>query len=908
MILRQKTLPIALAIIGLVSACGENDANSNSGNTASAISMSLESNAIVQDFPVVYVSRPLVGVEGQTPVISLRTMNIFEPGASLILKDRAIASAPEKNISDQAFVSGENSANGSPTNQSTESIPLYDVRDVESDPAGTQLVFSLRGPFDPDLDIEEQPSWNIWLYNLETDELRRIIDSDTIAEAGHDRDPHFLADGRIVFTSNRQRQSRAILLDEGRPQFAALDEDRREEAFVLHTINGDGTDLEQITFNQSHDQDPTLLASGKLVFSRWDNVPGRNAISLYRANPDGSQLERLYGYHSQDSGRDGSEIVFLDPRETEDGRILALAQLDDEAVLGGDLLLLDVENFIEHDQPVFASMGSTEPGQTSPLDAIVNLSVPSLRGRFASAYPLFDNSNRLLVSWSQCRLLESTTIVPCTEERLAAIDPAPVEADPLFGIWILNLEDETQQPVVPPTEGMVFTEAIVMSPRPAPNFIMPVSSGNSTTQIPTQDIQELIDEGVGILHLQSVYDLDGVDTAVPNLSTVANPVLTSAADRPALFLRLVKPVSLPDRDLINLPGTAFGRSSGELMRDIVGYSVIHPDGSVLVKIPADIPLALNILDSNGRRISPRHRNWLQVRPGEVLTCTGCHSSASELPHGRLDAAPPSVNGGGPFNGLDPDFIVNSGETMAEAFARNVETPSLSFDLVFEDLWTNETQRPKDTAFSYRYQDLETALPVSNACNDNWTANCRATINFETIIHPLWSVARNIIDLDGITVLEQRTCIECHTAIDDMSLAQVPVAQLDLTDGPSTDQNDHFKSYRELLFNDAEQTLVDGLLVDFMEQVFDGDGNPVFELDADGNLLLDINDLPIPIFRTINVRPSMSTNGARASSRFFDLFADGATHANYLSPAELRLISEWLDIGGQYYNNPFEVPQ
>ena len=31
----------------------------------------------------------------------------------------------------------------------------------------------------------------------------------------------------------------------------------------------------------------------------------------------------------------------------------------------------------------------------------------------------------------------------------------------------------------------------------------------------------------------------------------------------------------------------------------------------------------------------------------------------------------------------------------------------------------------------------------------------------------------------------------------------------------------------------------------------------------------------------------------------------STHAGYLSPAELRLLSEWLDIGAQYFNNPFD---
>ena len=52
---------------------------------------------------------------------------------------------------------------------------------------------------------------------------------------------------------------------------------------------------------------------------------------------------------------------------------------------------------------------------------------------------------------------------------------------------------------------------------------------------------------------------------------------------------------------------------------------------------------------------------------------------------------------------------------------------------------------------------------------------------------------------------------------------------------------------------------------------------------------------------------MSTAGAAASSRFFSRFDAGGTHAGWLSEAELRLIAEWLDIGGQYFNNPFDVP-
>ena len=41
------------------------------------------------------------------------------------------------------------------------------------------------------------------------------------------------------------------------------------------------------------------------------------------------------------------------------------------------------------------------------------------------------------------------------------------------------------------------------------------------------------------------------------------------------------------------------------------------------------------------------------------------------------------------------------------------------------------------------------------------------------------------------------------------------------------------------------------------------------------------------------------------NRFFSRFVPGGTHAGYMTPGELRMISEWLDIGGQYFNNPFE---
>ena len=127
----------------------------------------------------------------------------------------------------------------------------------------------------------------------------------------------------------------------------------------------------------------------------------------------------------------------------------------------------------------------------------------------------------------------------------------------------------------------------------------------------------------------------------------------------------------------------------------------------------------------------------------------------------------------------------------------------------------------------------------------------------------------------------------------MGQPMVPAGQLDLTDGLSADEPDQFNAYRELLFADNRQVLVNGAIQD--EQVQIG-------VDAMGN----------PILAPVSISSPMSAGGARVS-RFFSCFDAGGTgcptepHVGFMTPDELRLIAEWLDIGAQYYNDPFQVP-
>ncbi len=886
-----RGLLMIILVMGLP-ACGGSGAG---GGDAGVLGGGQNPDPVVVDYPVAYVKRPLLTDDNGNLVTSnVREPAAFHPGAELLVRDRASPSAAERSITAGVF---PDDADGNP--------PQYDVKDPSASFDGSKLVFAMRAPEIPNADANEQPTWNIWLYDFQTDTLRRVIASDIVAEDGQDIAPRFLPDGRIVFASTRQRRAKAILLDEGKPQFSALDEDRNQPAFALHVMNADGTDVHQITFNQSSDLDPAVLGDGRIVFSRWDDVANVDRISLYRCNPDGTGLEMLYGIHSHDTGPNGATVEFMKPRELEDGRLLVMLRpRGDQARMSMLPAAIDTASYVDHDQPTYTNAGLMADAQEVLVSGDVNLddTTPPRQGRYADVTPLYDGTGRLLVAWSQCRLVDQTdpsqpVYAPCNDTTLA--DPALVEADPLYGIWMQDPVARTQQPIIVGDEGFAYSDVAILQPRVTPPVILDQTAGVELDP-------DLVSESMGVLDIKSVYDFDG--TATADLAALADPVQTTARQRPARFLRLVKAVSIPDRDLVDLPGSAFGRSQAQLMREILGYAPIEPDGSVKVKVPANVAFWPEVLDSNGRRIGPRHQNWLQLRPGETLTCNGCHSPTSEVGHGRPDAEPPSANAGAPADGSPfpntlPTLFANQGETMAELWARQAGAiPAPAVDVSYDDVWTDPAVRAPDASFSYRYADLSTPAPVDPGCVTSYTALCRIVVNYETNIHPIWSTPR----MDAGNV--DRTCTSCHSDVDAMGAARVPAAQLDLGDGASADEPDQFKSYRELLFNDNQQVLDNGALIDQLVQATDANGNPLFQTDANGDPILDAGGNPIPVLVPVTVAPPLSVAGANASPGFFSLFAPGGSHEGWLTPAELRLISEWIDLGGQYYNNPFDVPQ
>jgi hypothetical protein len=78
-------------------------------------------------------------------------------------------------------------------------------------------------------------------------------------------------------------------------------------------------------------------------------------------------------------------------------------------------------------------------------------------------------------------------------------------------------------------------------------------------------------------------------------------------------------------------------SAGEGTHASLGEVPLEPDGSFIVKVPADVPIGIETLDSQGEvlyRLPP----MLWVRPGENRSCVGCHEPYNRSPSNKRPMA------------------------------------------------------------------------------------------------------------------------------------------------------------------------------------------------------------------------------------------------------------------------------
>ncbi len=862
----------AVALTLAVAGCGSGSASDSTTVT------------VAGDVPLAYVKR--VNTLGMNPTDGTG----FAAGGDLIIREKSSPSAPEHNITAQ-FTQGAG-----------------DASDPEVSYDGKKIVFSMRCPAANTSTIDGKPActgqWNIWEYDMTAGgftggKFRRLTNSTD----SDDVDPAYLPAGQgFVFSSNRQTKSKTLQAV-GKTYFG-LDEYERERVLNLHTMDATGAKIEQISFNQSHDRNPVVRPNGDIMFSRWEHVGPRNRFAIFRTKPDGTDMFVLYGAQSPGNS-------FLHPRDMDpvgkykgfvSSSLMSLSGTQE----GGSLMFIDAAKYSEQNTPANSTVAAAG-GQTEVTERALSQGRGlSMFGRVTSPYPLWDGSNRVLVSYRPCEVTRNGVVVACatlTAEETArlsddnrsmdavAADGVQDNVPASYAIYMFDPVPQTWLIVAAPPPGFMYTDPVALQARAEPAATAPTSIDAA-----------LAAQGLALIEVRSVYDTDGLErmgegmlaavdmpagclagiaktapadaldtrASVADLARMKDPADAAYGCAPARFVRATRAVA-PPASTMGLR-SAIGETEFE-QQQILGYAPIEPDGSFKLHVPADVPLAFSVVDAKGRGIQT-HLNWIQVRPGERRTCDGCHSP-------RRGGA---LNSGAVVNAMPAGILSamsgahQSGETMASTRTRLDPTLlKLANDMLYSDAWadTSKAGVTGRAPITIRYtgnakpaDDLATAAPVNGL------------INYPDHIAPLWTRDRGA-----------NTCIGCHA----------DTAKLDLRATKSG--TGRLTSYEELLIGDPVIDTVTGLPVTRLEE-----GVPMIVRGA-------------PLVETMSGNAAGMARSSRLTEILFgELLKAGGeartthptppntapNHATMLNAAEKRLMTEWMDLGGQYYNNPFDA--
>ncbi len=827
------------------------------------------------------------------------------PGGDLMIREKSSPSAPEHNIT-ASITKG-----------------VGDASDPEVSYDGKKIVFALKCPTSNNVAgaaANCTGRWNIWEYDMTAGgmtggTLRRI----TSTNSDDDADPAYLPAGAgFVFSSNRQVKSRTTqALGQN---YKSLDEYEREEVMNLHTMDADGGNIKQISFNQSHDRNPVVRPNGDIMFSRWEHVGDRNRFAVFRAKPDGTDMFVLYG--AQSPGNSFLHPRDMDPSGPYKGYLASSLMPLSRTHEGGAMMIVNAADYSENNTPANKTV-PTQGGQTSiTARALSQGGGVSEFGRITSPYPLWDGTNRILVGYTPCDVIdtqEAGALRPCAVAKAldpvefakvgdmtnvlateAALNRFQLNNRPTYAIYMFNPTDQTWLNVAAPPPGFMYTDPIPLQARTEPNATQP-SPIDAT----------LAAANMALIEVRSVYDTDGLGrmsesmlravdrpagcatgiamttppneptetrSSVADLARMKDPADAAYKCSPVRFVRAIRAVA-PPAGMTGLR-SSIGETEFE-QQQILGYAPVEPDGSFKLHVPADTPIALSIIDNKGRSIQT-HTNWIQVRPGERRTCDGCHSP-------RRGG---SLNSGVVVNTMPAALLASlasdhqSGETMAATRTRqNPALLVLQPDMNFTDAWVTSPSQARApilvryTGNSNSADDMVTPAPATTGVK-------RGIINYREHVAPLWTRSR--VTSGGV----DNTCVTCHSN----------AAVLDLRDTISG--TGRVTSYEELMLGDPVIDATTGLPQFRIE-----DGVPMV---VRGAALVE------------NSSSAMNSAGQSRKSRLTEIMfgetllagagalaahpnppAGAPDHSLMLNAGEKRVLTEWMDLGGQYYNDPFD---
>lgn len=259
---------------------------------------------------------------------------------------------------------------------------------------GRTVVFGWRRKSEP---------YQIYTINVDGTGLRQL----TQPEDGHNYDPAWLPDGRIVFLSTRISQAAYCFFT---------------PVGVLWTMNADGSDQHRISANYLNDFTPAVLNDGRIIYGRWEYVdrPAIPIQSLWTIHPDGTMMQGFFGNRVLDPA------TFIEPQPIPGSRAVLCTLTGHNGSCRGAIGIIDPD----HGNNAQAGIRNITP--EIRLRGIRH-STNGPRGPYQTPYPVDDRY--YLVSYDGTLLVrdydatvQATVLEP--QEGMGFYNPRPVRARP----------------------------------------------------------------------------------------------------------------------------------------------------------------------------------------------------------------------------------------------------------------------------------------------------------------------------------------------------------------------------------------------------------------------------------------------------------------------------------------------
>ena len=450
------------------------------------------------------------------------------------------------------------------------------VRDVRLDFSADRMLFS---------SIDANGRWAIYQVSSDGGGLTQLTPSDYPDLDFFDA--CYLPDGRIVVCSTGNYYGLPCL--NGKGQVASL-----------YLLDPATKAVEQLTFDQDSDADPTVLNDGRVLYQRWEygDIPHYFSRRRMTMNPDGTGQLAIHGTNSWFP----TAYRFAKPVPDHPTRLIGVISGHHDFGDCGRLALIDPG--LAAGYPFRVRPASKEWGTEGEPIAVTPEVLPAEQTGFLQLIPGYGKT----VEGTVCDAIIghvyrkehpalTTHPYPLSSKYfLVSMKPTP---ESLWGIYLVDVFDNATLIAEYEDSGLFEPQVLAARPRPPviPDKIKP---GCRTAAV----------------HVADIYSGPGL-RGVPR-GTVKN-------------LRVFS-YHFGYNSKAGFPFV--GTQAGWDVKRVLGTATVESDGSAFFEIPSNTPIALQPLDEEGRAVQLM-RSWLVGRPGELVSCAGCHENRGDtLPRRR----------------------------------------------------------------------------------------------------------------------------------------------------------------------------------------------------------------------------------------------------------------------------------